>query len=131
MCIYLSIYIYRERCVYIYIYRKREMCVYIYICIYIYISNNDNNNKRGLECGVRAPVFCGNPREQTGENGFPQIPAGSLFCSYRNLRKSPEASGSYPGERNLGILYSSSLSGGKSEPPRRSKPPPSACEAVP
>ena len=50
--------------------------------------------KRGLEYGVQAPVFYGNLREQTGENGFPRIPAGSLCCSYRNLRKSPETSGS-------------------------------------
>ena len=33
-------------------------------------------------------------REQTGENGFPRKPTGNLFCSYRNLRKSPETSGS-------------------------------------
>ena len=38
--------------------------------------------KRVLEYGVRAPVFYGNLREQTGQNGFPQIPTGSLFCSY-------------------------------------------------
>ena len=29
--------------------------------------------KKGLEYGVRAPVFYGNLREQTGENGFPRI----------------------------------------------------------
>ena len=54
--------------------------------IYIY--------KRGLKHGVRAPVFYGKLREQTAENGFPRNPIGSLFCSYRDLRKSPEASGS-------------------------------------
>ena len=45
--------------------------------------------KRGLEYGVRAPGFYGNLREQTGENGFPRIHTGSLFRSYRNLRKPP------------------------------------------
>ena len=50
--------------------------------------------KRGFEYGVRAPVFYGNLREQTRENGFPLIPTGSLFCSYKDLRKSPETSGS-------------------------------------
>ena len=33
-------------------------------------------------------------RKSTGANAFPRKPAGSLLCSYRNLRKSPEASGS-------------------------------------
>ena len=47
-----------------------------------------------LEYGVRAPVFYGNLREQTGESGFLRIPTGILFCSYRNLEKSPETSGS-------------------------------------
>ena len=46
-------------------------------------------SKRVLEYGVQAPVFYGNLREQTGENGFPRIPTGSLFCSYRDLRKLP------------------------------------------
>ena len=46
-------------------------------------------SKRVLEYGVRAPAFYGNLREQTGESGFPQIPAGILFCFFRNLRKSP------------------------------------------
>ena len=50
--------------------------------------------KRGLEYEVWAPVFYGNLWEQTGENGFPRIHTGSLLCSYRNLRKSPETSGS-------------------------------------
>ena len=49
---------------------------------------------RGLVYGLQALVLYGNLREQTGENGFPQIPTGSLFCSYRNLTKSPETSGS-------------------------------------
>ena len=57
------------------------VCVYIYIYIYIH--------KRVLENGVRAPVFCGSLREQTGENGFPRKPTGSLFCSCGNLRKPP------------------------------------------
>ena len=41
--------------------------------------------ERGLEYGARAP-FCstGSLWEQTGENGFPRIPTGSLFC-YRIL----------------------------------------------
>ena len=64
--------------------------------------------KRALEYGVRAPVFYGSLREQTGENGFPE--------TYRNivlfLQKSPKVSGNrqeFTGERNLAILYSSSL----------------------
>ena len=58
-------------------------------------SSQDATDKRGLGCRVWAPVFCGDLREQTGENGFPRIPTGSLFCSTeRNLRKSPETSGS-------------------------------------
>ena len=43
--------------------------------------------KRVLEYGVRAPVFYGNLREQTGENGSPRKPTGSQFCSYRDLPK--------------------------------------------
>ena len=50
--------------------------------------------QRGLEYGVRTPFFYGKLRKQTGEDGFPQIPTGSLCCSYRNIRKSPETSGS-------------------------------------
>ena len=42
--------------------------------------------KRVPEYGGRAPVFYGKLREQKGEDGFPRIPTGSLFCSYRNLR---------------------------------------------
>ena len=53
--------------------------------------------KRVLEYGVRARVFYRNLREQTGENGFPQIYTGILVCSYRSLRKSPETSGSLQG----------------------------------
>ena len=48
--------------------------------------------KIALEYGpyrVRAPDFYGNLREQTGENGFPRIPTGTLFCSYRSLQKPP------------------------------------------
>ena len=48
---------------------------------------------RGLEYGVRAPVFYG-LREQTGDNGFQRMPTGSLFCSHRNLQTRPETSGS-------------------------------------
>ena len=49
--------------------------------------------KRGLEDGVRAPVFYGNLREQAGDNGFPRITTGSsLSCSYRSLRTPPEVS---------------------------------------
>ena len=47
-------------------------------------------DKRGLEYGVRAPIFSGDLREQTGENGFPRIPTGSLFLF---LQKSPKISG--------------------------------------
>ena len=36
--------------------------------------------KRVLEYGIRAPVFHGNVREQTGENGFPPEPTGNMFC---------------------------------------------------
>ena len=64
--------------------------------------------KRGLEYGVRAPVFYGNLREQTGENGSLRIPTEKLFCSYRHLRKSPDLR-EFTGECNLGFLYSSSL----------------------
>ena len=46
-----------------------------------------------LEYGVWAPVFFGNLREQTGDQCFPRMPAGSLFCSYRNLRKPPGVCG--------------------------------------
>ena len=63
--------------------------------------------ERALECGVRAPVSCGNLREQTGENGFPRKPTWSLF-----LQKSPKVSGNlreFTGECHLGIPYSSSL----------------------
>ena len=102
--------------IYIYIYISIYIYIYTYIYIYIYIVYNRCTDcdasftntggrcaaevrkrrllKRGLEHGVRAPVFYGNVQEQTGENGFPRIPTGSLFCSYRNLRKSPETSGS-------------------------------------
>ena len=79
VCMYIYIYIYM---MYMYV------CIYIYIYIYIYISIHTYTYmaKRVLEeCGVRAPVFYGNPREQTGESGFPRWPTGSLFCSYRNL----------------------------------------------
>ena len=49
----------------------------------------DSKHNIGLEYGVRAAVFYGNLREQTGESGFPRMPTGSLCCSYRNLRKPP------------------------------------------
>ena len=53
-----------------------------------------HRSKRVLEYGVRAPVSYGNPQEQMGgNNGFPRKPTGSLFCSYRNLRKPPEVYG--------------------------------------
>ena len=52
------------------------------------------DSKTGLKYRVRAPVFYGNLWEQTGDNGFPRIPAGSLFCAYGNLRNSPETFGS-------------------------------------
>ena len=72
--------------------------MHVYIYIYIYISSHVCTwpvAERVLEYGVRAPVFCGNLREQTGEeNSFPRNPAGILVCSYRHLRKSPETSGS-------------------------------------
>ena len=64
--------------------------------------------KRVLEYGVRAPVSYGNLREQTGENGFPRKPTGSLFCSYRNLRNLRNLL-EFTGECNLGILHSNSL----------------------
>ena len=34
----------------------------------------NSTSKGGLEYGVRAPVFCGNLREQTGESGFSHNP---------------------------------------------------------
>ena len=49
------------------------------------VSHTDT--KRVLKYGVRATVSYGSLREQTGENGFPRKPTGSVFCSYRNLRK--------------------------------------------
>ena len=52
------------------------------------------DGKRVIECGVWAPDVYRNLREQRGENGFPQKPTGSLFGSYRHLRKSLETSGS-------------------------------------
>ena len=51
--------------------------------------------KRVLEYGVRAPVFYGNLREETGENGFPRIPTASMFCSCRNLRRLRKPPGVY------------------------------------
>ena len=76
------------------------MCIYIYIYRIYYVipstckSNKENNKdsiydvipfyaQKGVRredlsnYGVRAPVFCGNLREQTGENSFPRIPTGS------------------------------------------------------
>ena len=51
--------------------------------------------ERGLGVyGVWALVVYGSLRQQTGESGFPRIPIGSLCCSHRNLRTSPETSGS-------------------------------------
>ena len=81
-------------------------CMLHAVCRVLYAVLYD---KRGLEHGVRAPVFYGNLREQTGENGIPRIPTGSLCCSYRNLRKYSETSESLRENVNLGILYSSSL----------------------
>ena len=66
-------------------------------------------SKTLLEYGVWAAVFYGDPREQTGGNGFPRQPAGRLFCSYRiseRLRNLRECMGT----RNQEILYSSCLS---------------------
>ena len=60
----------------------------------MYIERERYRYTHILEYGVRGPVFYGDLREQTGENGFPPIPTGSLPCSYGNLRKSPETSGS-------------------------------------
>ena len=56
------------------------MCINKYIYIYI----------------LKFQTLCWSSRnilawEQMEENGFPQIP---LFCYYRNLRKSPDTSGS-------------------------------------
>ena len=67
--------------------------------------------KRTFDYGVRAPVFYGKLREQTGENGFPRIPTGILFLL---LQKSPNISGNlreFMRECNLGIPYSSYLLG--------------------
>ena len=41
----------------------------------------------GLEYGVRAPVFCGNLREQTGDNGLPQIYTNGFPQIYRDCRR--------------------------------------------
>ena len=95
---YVYIYIYITDIIHIYIYIYiiyKLIHIYIYIhiyniyCLFIYIT--DCKNKRVLEYGV---VFYGNPREQTGENGFPRIPTGILLRFYRKLRKSHETSGS-------------------------------------
>ena len=51
--------------------------------------------KRGHAYGVRAPVFYGNLREQTGQRGLPRVPSGSLCCSYRYLRKYLKPPGVY------------------------------------
>ena len=69
-----------------------SLYIYIYIYVYTYIhmfhgydfytfTNNFGDAHTPsiegvLEYGVRAPVFCGNLREQTAENGFPRIPTG-------------------------------------------------------
>ena len=103
-------------CIYIYIYIHTH--TYIYMCIYIYIHTyqykyvytykmtermscsgypHHADTWRGLDCMCSwsdSGILYGNLREYSGENGFPRKPTGSLFCSYRNLRKSPEASGS-------------------------------------
>ena len=60
------------------------------------MGRSDTVSKRGLEYGVRAPVFYGNLREQTRENGFPLKPAGVLFCYFyisESLRKPPGVHG--------------------------------------
>ena len=64
--------------------------------------------KRGLECLVRAPVFYGSLREQTGENGFYEYLEELVMF----LQKSANISGNLresTAKCNLGILYSSSL----------------------
>ena len=59
---------------------------------------------------MRAPVFYGNLREQTGENGFPREPTDRKLALL--LQQSPKISGNlqeFTRECNLGILYFSSL----------------------
>ena len=42
--------------------------------------------KRGLGYGPQAPIFYGNLQDHAASNGFPRVPTGILFCSYRNLQ---------------------------------------------
>ena len=111
---------YRHNHTYIYI--------YIYICVYIYIyihigpsviirpsirpshapdsrTSSYRRSPQPKEIGEYSSNYgLGNLREQTGEDGCPRKPSGSLFYSNRTLRKYPETSGSCMGECNLGIL---------------------------
>ena len=75
--------------------------------------------RRVHEDRVRGLVFFGNLREQMGEYGFPQTPAGALVWV---LQKSPRISRNlqeFAGEQNLGTLCSSSL---LINPPLNNKP---------
>ena len=40
----------------------------VYACVLFELIPFRGASKRGLECGVRAPVVCGTQREQTGEH---------------------------------------------------------------
>ena len=88
--------------IYIYIYIHYIILYYIH-CILIWMPRFTWERT----CvRIRAPVFCGNPREQTGENDFRPNPTGILCCSYRNVRKSPETSGSLRNDVEINIHYS-------------------------
>ena len=101
MCISLSLSLYISLSIYIYI--------YIYICKQIaaeapeiirgegYIGFATESAQPHVSESTRVRgTGSGFLRKSTGTNGRKRFskPTGSLFCSYRNLRKSPETSGS-------------------------------------
>ena len=53
----------------------------ILFILLVYLLNYYIELARGLEYGVRAPVFYGDLRERRGDNGFPRMPAGNMFSS--------------------------------------------------
>ena len=100
MYIYIYIYLYMYTCMYIYIY-IHNVCVNTYIYIYIFteliwqraawrrLVGRHMGEYLITGYGLRfSTEIYGSKRDKTRK------PAGNLFCSYRNLRKSPETSGS-------------------------------------
>ena len=51
--------------------------------------------KKVLEYGCTGSGFLRKSMGANGRNGFPPKPTGNFFCSYGNLRTSPETSGSF------------------------------------